>query len=162
LESRSRNRPLAARKLNSALIGLVAASLASATFGCSGNVARVSGTVLRKDGSPVSGARVIARSEGTGKTANAETDSSGHYALGIEKMGDGVPPGDYYVIVLEDLGEEHTQRPPTIAAKYAKPSMSGLRFSVKAGEKSTFDMSLEKGMKHALTTMKLQSHRSIP
>jgi hypothetical protein len=119
-------------------------SLSSAFLGCGrSNVATVNGTVLRKDKTPVSGARVIARSEETGKSANGQTDANGLYKLGTEKMGDGIPPGDYYVIVLEDLGDEHTRRPSTVAAKYAKPSTSGLKLSVRAGEKTVFDMSLD-------------------
>ncbi len=75
--------------------------------------------------------------------ANGQTDASGHYELGTEKVGDGVPPGDYYVIVLEDLGDERVRRPATIVTKYAKPSTSGLKMSVTAGEKKAFDMSLD-------------------
>ena len=86
---------------------------------------------------------MIARSEDTGKTANGQTDANGHYKLGTEKAGDGTPPGDYYVIVLEDLGDENNKRLPTIAVKYAKPSTSGLKFSVRAGEKTVFDMTLD-------------------
>ena len=115
-----------------------------ATVGCSkSNVASVGGKVLRKDETPVSGVRVIARSDETGKTVNGQTDASGRYELGTEKAGDGVPPGDYYVIVVEDLGEERARRAPTIATKYAKPSTSGLKFTVRAGEKTVFDMSLD-------------------
>jgi hypothetical protein len=132
------------QRLRLLLVSLLAASLSSATLGCSrSNVARVSGTVLRKDGTPVSGVRVIARSDETGKMGNGQTDGDGHYELGTEKMGDGIPPGDYSVIVVEDLGDEHTRRPATIATKYAKPSTSGLKVSVRAGEKTVLDMSLD-------------------
>ena len=67
----------------------------------------------------------------------------GHYGLGIVAVGDGIAPGNYNVIVVEDRGDEINPRPATIASKYSKPATSGLKFSVQAGEKKTFDMTLD-------------------
>jgi hypothetical protein len=106
-------------------------------------LAKVAGTVLRQDGTPLVGARVIARSEETGKSANGQTDADGHFELGKEIAGEGIAPGNYYVIVLEERGDEINPRPATIAAKYSKPATSGLKFGVQAGEKKTFDMKLD-------------------
>lgn len=132
-------------RLRILILGLLATSLAlAAAAGCSkSNVVSVSGKALRKDGTPVRGAQVIARSDESGKTVNGQTDANGHYDLGTEKAGDGVPPGNYYVVVIEDLGDEHARRPATIANKYSKPSTSGLKFTVQAAEKTVFDMSLD-------------------
>jgi Carboxypeptidase regulatory-like domain len=114
------------------------------TIGCGKTtVAKVSGTVSRKDGSHLVGARVIARSDETGKSANGLTNAQGEYELGTLEVGDGVAPGDYYVIVLEERGDEINPRPATIAAKYSKAATSGFKFSVQAGEKKTFDMTLD-------------------
>ena len=144
MKRRQRARWYTSRRLGFLHIGLLTASLMSTTFGCSrSNVAHVSGTVLRKDGTPVSGAHVIARSDETGKTANGQTDSSGHYELDIQNAGDVASPGDYYVIVIEELGDENTRRSATIAGKYAKSSTSGLKFTARAGENTAFDMSLD-------------------
>jgi hypothetical protein len=106
-------------------------------------VASVSGTVVHQDGTPVVGARIIARSSESGKSANGETDANGHYELSRVVSDDGVLPGEYYVIVMEDRGDENQRRPATIAAKYTKPATSGLKFSVQPGEKTTFDMKLD-------------------
>ena len=116
----------------------------SLTTGCGkADVGKVTGTVNRIDGTPVIGARVIGRSGETGKSANGQTDAKGSYELGTGEVGDGVAPGNYYVIVLEDRGDEINPRPATIAPKYSKPATSGLKFSVQAGEKKAFDMTLD-------------------
>jgi hypothetical protein len=101
------------------------------------------GTVLRRDGTPVVGARIIARCEENGKTANGQTAADGHYELGAANMGDCIAAGNYYVIVVEDVDDERNSHPPTIAAKYSKSATSGLKFSVGAGEKTVFDIKLD-------------------
>jgi hypothetical protein len=126
------------------LFAIAAAWLPLTCIGCGkSGVASVSGTVLHQDGSPVIGARVIARSNETGKTANGETDSAGHYELGAMNAADGIAAGEYYLIVVENLGDENQRRPATISTKYAKSATSGLKFSVQTGEKKTFDMKLD-------------------
>ena len=105
--------------------------------------ATVSGTLLRKDGTPLAGARVIARSNETGKAGYGQTDGHGRFELGVAEESDGIPPGDYYVVIVEDRGDEHNRRPPTIAAKYRNPSTSGLALTVKAGENAELNATLE-------------------
>src|SRR5262245_38782158 len=88
----------------------------TSTIGCSkSDVAKVTGTVSRNDGKPVVGARVIVRSKNTGKSASGQTDADGRYELGVANAGDGIPPGDYHAVVIEDLGDENNRHPPTIA-----------------------------------------------
>jgi hypothetical protein len=118
--------------------------LAALLSGCGGDGrVEVSGRVVRADGSPLSGARVIARSEATGKSASDSTNAEGQYKLGGEIPGDGVLPGEYAVIVIEDRGQTDGMRPASIAAKYADPAQSGLAFSVAPGESKTFDITVD-------------------
>jgi Carboxypeptidase regulatory-like domain len=112
--------------------------------GCGGSDrAHVSGTVIHKDGSPLIGARIVARSRETGHTGSGVTNDQGFYTLGVEKKGDGMPPGNYYVIIREDRGDYDYPNPPTIASKYSSASDSGFSFEVAAGEAKTFDLTAD-------------------
>ncbi len=120
------------------------AVLAALFCGCGGDGrAAVSGRVVRADGDPLSGARVVARSDATGKSASDTTDAEGRFELGGETPGDGVPPGDYAVIIIEDRGQTDGMRPASIAGRYADPAQSGLAFTVAPGESKTFDITVE-------------------
>jgi len=101
--------------------------------GCGGSDrATVSGTLLHQDGTPLVGARVI-----------AQTNGKGYFELGGAKEGDGIPPGDYYVTIVEDFGDENNPRPASISNKYRNPNTSGLGLSVKAGEEAVLDAKLD-------------------
>jgi hypothetical protein len=114
------------------------------TAGCGGDDrASVSGTLQRRDGTPVVGARVIARSHETGKSAYGQTNGEGYFELGVKEEGDGISPGDYYVTIVEDLGDQRNPLPRTISDKYRNPAKSGLSLSVKAGEESILDAKLD-------------------
>jgi hypothetical protein len=128
------------------IVRCVVAFLAISTLaGCGGSDrAAVSGTLLQQDGTPLVGARVIARSNETGKSAYGQTNGQGYFELGGESAGDGIPPGDYYVTVVEDIGDENNPRPQTISSKYRNPSTSGLTLSVKAGQKAVLDAKLDR------------------
>jgi hypothetical protein len=111
--------------------------------GCGGsNTGTVRGTVLHADGSPLAGARVVARSAETGETAYGTTDADGSFELG-GASGDGVPPGDYDVIVLEDRGDPDSRQALTVAAKYRDPEKSGLAVSVQSGELQQLNFTLD-------------------
>jgi hypothetical protein len=131
--------------LRRALGGVSAALLLAATFvGCgSPALGKVSGTVTRKDGTPLAKADLLARSNETGKSASGQTDEQGRYTLTSRDGAKGLPPGDYYVIVAEDLGSISNPRKPTIDGKYANGQSSGLTFSVKAGEQLEFNIALD-------------------
>jgi hypothetical protein len=108
--------------------------------------ATVTGTVKRADGSPVVGARVIARDDQTGTSRTGETNSEGAYELGESSSADGVPPGNYSVVVLPerlDLSAEPGTKRIQIPEKYQKHSTSSLTFGVQAGEEKQFDITLE-------------------
>jgi hypothetical protein len=112
--------------------------------GCSdADRATVTGTLVRNDGTPLVGARVVARSNATGKSSYAQTDAQGRFELGGEQEGDGIPPGEYYVLVVEDRGEGANRRPPTIGLKYRDPEVSGLGFKAEPGGKTELNLKLD-------------------
>jgi hypothetical protein len=97
------------------------------TNGCSqSDRAKVHGTLAHKDGSPVVGARVVARSSETGVTGYGTTDANGDFEI----VG-GLADGNYDVSILEDRGDPDNRRPATIAGKYREPSTSGIQIEVK-------------------------------
>jgi hypothetical protein len=116
------------------------------TVGCGEKVSRghVSGRLTLAGGNPVVGVTVVARSAATGKSASGTTDGEGKFELGVEKPGDGLPPGDYTVTVLEVNRDMDNPKPKSIHHKYSEHSTSGLSFSVADGEHKTFDAELEK------------------
>ena len=112
--------------------------------GCgSASRATVSGTLKSADGTPLVGSRITARNEKTGQSATGVAGQDGQFELGQEKPGDGLPAGDYRVVIVEDLGDwDHPQR-PSIARKYGKPATSGLTLSVKPGEHLVLEIKLD-------------------
>jgi hypothetical protein len=108
--------------------------------GCGGDVAHVSGRVSRADDAPLAGARVVARSDATGKSAEGLTDVDGRYALSTAELAEGMPAGEYKVTILESRGRADNMRPATIASKYGNGDQSGLTFVVVGGESKTFDI----------------------
>ena len=110
-------------------------------LGCGGgDRGEVSGRVTRPDGSPLVGARVIARVDATGKSANGLTDSNGSYVLSMVEPGDGVPAGDYKASIIEYRGMGDNMRPASISLKYGNPDESGLTFAISGGEEKVFDV----------------------
>jgi hypothetical protein len=104
--------------------------------------AYVSGTIKGADGKPIIGATVVARSGATGKSASGTTDDQGRYELGVEKSGDGIPPGEYRIAVMEDLGDWDHPKRPTFSRAYSDASTSDLSFTVEAGQTLKFDAEL--------------------
>lgn len=120
-----------------------------AIVGCSNNV-KVTGKVTLPDGTPVTQARVIFISgvnQGTG-----ETDQNGTYSLSFTGQNDGVPKGEYQVLVngffspanYVSTDEMDTGTVPMLDLVYAEtetsplkcsvPSDSGYDFTVKPSE----------------------------
>jgi hypothetical protein len=121
---------------------LLGATLAICT-GCSHSErATVQGRVTRSDGSPLVGATVTARSEATGKWGRGVTDADGYFELGGTTAGDGIPPGEFYVTIVEDRGDMG-QLPATIPARYERPTQSGLTLTVVAGESKELNVTLD-------------------
>ena len=127
--------------LRFSLVTCVVPLAAIVSTGCgAADTGRVSGTVLNASGAPLVRARVIARSAETGKSVYATSDSSGNFELNGGD-GEGLPAGEYDVIVLEDRGDPDVRQPLTVAAKYRNHETSGLKVTVKAGE--SIEMNLE-------------------
>ena len=109
--------------------------------GCS-DLAKVQGTVMKADGAPLIGARIIARSKSTGKAVDGATDANGHFQLKSEATGEKIEPGDYEVAVVENRGDMNMQ-PPTISLRYRRAGSSGLEFSVQPRESKELSWKLE-------------------
>ena len=124
------------------LLGAGFVALALVGCGGSGN-ARVSGRVVRKDGTPLVGARVLARCEDTKKSAYGTTDADGKYDLNLAQLGDGVEPGKYTISIVENRGGFDSRAPATIAAKYSDGQTSGLAFEASAGAKVDLEIKLD-------------------
>jgi hypothetical protein len=110
--------------------------------GCgAADTGRARGTVLDSSGDPLVRARIIARSAESGKSAYATSDSSGSFEL--DGGEEGMPAGEYDVIVLEDRGDPDARRPLTVAAKYRSHETSGLKVTVEAGKTTDFNVTLD-------------------
>lgn len=121
-------------------LGLLAVAVAS---GCGrGDVGAVSGRVLGPGGGPLAKARVTATSTGGGKTVYGTTDADGNFSLSTGNPTEGVPPGDYRVGVVEDLGDPELHRKPSIDRKYGNAATSGITVSVAAGDEKTLNIEL--------------------
>jgi Carboxypeptidase regulatory-like domain len=117
--------------------------LALVVTGCGGSErANVTGKLTHRDGSPLVGARVIATSGDTGASVYGNTDGYGAFELSIPEE-DGVPPGSYEVVVIEDRGDMDNRVKPTIASKYRNASTSGISFSVESGESENLELTLD-------------------
>jgi hypothetical protein len=117
-------------------------ALLVASAGCGSDRAEVTGRVVRSDGQPLKSARVIARSE-SGASAYGATNEDGQFSLSAGDAGEGLDPGQYAVIIVEDRGRTDSMRPPSISAKYADPAQSGLAFAVEPGDEKVFDVTVD-------------------
>ena len=125
------------------LLPLVAFGVALA--GCNSKQASVNGRITKKDGSPVARARIVVRSTDTAnlKSAYGITDTDGHFQLQAPESRDGMDPGVYSVIVIEDRGGLDGINPRTIAEKYERHDRSGLSLEVEQGKQQVFDFVLD-------------------
>jgi hypothetical protein len=122
----------------------LAAIVVATVAGCGGSQhGDVTGTLQRRGGAPLIGARVVATSKETGKSVYGTTDQAGNFELGAGENGDGIPPGNYDVIIVENRGDPDNRRPPAIAAKYGDARLSGLQVSVEAGQTKQLNITLD-------------------
>ncbi len=155
-------------KRNCVVLALLATTLV-AVLGCSGEaklegLVQVTGIVNQK-GSPLAGATVTFSpvGKGEGKAASGKTDSNGRFKVTTLKADDGAIPGDYQVTVekKETVGKTYTQeeandyymkhqkQPPApevkqlVAEKFTKAATSGLKATVKKGDKNDFTFDVE-------------------
>ena len=121
--------------------------------------------IVRQKGAPVADATVTFSPAGqsSGKAASGKTDASGKFTLTTLKAGDGALPGDYEVIVskMETSGKAMTdeeareyynkfQKPPpapqsksALPEKYSTAATSGLKATVKKGDKNEFTFDVD-------------------
>ena len=126
-------------------LGLWPAVLLVVAGGCGGkyDLQRFEGTVTLTDGTPGSGLHLSFECDGTQASAQAMTDESGHYRVGILETGGGAPPGHYRVAVVEAEVLDIDRAPaPKIHSRYARFDTSGLEFTVEEGT-NTFNFQLD-------------------
>lgn len=122
-------------KLNAFAVAIVAIAIA----GCGkSDKGAVRGTLLRQDGTPLAGARVVAREQDSGVTAYGTTDANGYF-----QFRDDISPGNYNISILEDRGSPDSPRSMSIAAKYQDPSKSGVTATVEAGGTTELNLTLD-------------------
>ncbi len=146
------------------LILVLSAVAAIAMIGCS-REASIPGTVpvtgiVKYKGAPLEGATVVfsPADQTSGRAASGKTDAGGKFTLSTLKPGDGALPGEYSVAVtkMETEGKPLTdeearqyynkyQKPPpapksksAIPEKYSVAATSGLKATVKKGDKNEF------------------------
>lgn len=109
------------------LVAAGAAALVAATMGCGGQRTVPIQAVFLYDGEPLADAGVsfvrVADSESPGRPAFGSTDSEGRAALTTYERNDGVPPGEYRVVVL---------KPPKQVAVQQAPEVNDLQSMVRA------------------------------
>lgn len=116
--------------------------------------------IVKHNGAPLEGATVVfsPMDQGSGRAASGKTDATGKFTLSTLKPGDGALPGEYAVAVtkMETEGKPLTdeeareyynkyQKPPpapttksAIPEKYSVAATSGLKATVKKGDKNEF------------------------
>lgn len=107
------------------------------------NVTPIDGTLMRSDGTPLAGARLVLRSKQTGKTINGYTNDSGKVRLDVPNEEPRGTPRDYDVMIIEDTGSPDNRRPATIASKYQDGVKSGLKVTVQPDGKNQFEFKLD-------------------
>ena len=106
--------------------------------GCNNGRYSVNGRVTYPDGSPLTEGNVIGQ---TGEGAQSVTvqgtvKSDGSFSWGMERDGDGAPPGKYKVAVIaRGLGDRERSegKQPAVDPKFSNPQTSGIEFEVKPG-----------------------------
>jgi hypothetical protein len=123
---------------------LVAIAAMAAVSGCSqGERSYIAGRLLLKDGTPLVGARITARADKSGQWATGASDAEGRFELSAGDGSEGIPPGEYYVTIVENRGGMEGARPATIHEKYASPAASGIAVSLKNGESAELELTLD-------------------
>ena len=152
------------------LVLALLAGFTVAMLGCTGET-KLGGTApgggtLKMDSAPLEGAQVtfVPIGQTQGRPASGQTDAAGHFTPQTLTANDGALPGDYEVKVTktEMVGKTYTQEetaeyykknmksPPSpqvkqlLPEKYGDIKTSGLKFTVKKGEKNDFNIDLQK------------------
>jgi hypothetical protein len=97
---------------------LLAAALA-ASAGCGTKLQPAGGRVL-VDGNPVTEGTIMFCPVNKGRPATARIMEDGSFTLSFARPGDGLPPGDYRVVIVADIWKEG---PKTKAQEYDEANM---------------------------------------
>ncbi len=129
----------------SQLCSALAAAILLSVFGsgCGSGNAKVTGVVKKADGSPLAGARVIAKVAEGKAWASGVTDAEGKFSLGRERPGEGLEPGTYQVSITEEQKDWDHPTPPSISKKYASATTSGINFDATAGSAVNLELTLD-------------------
>jgi len=81
------------------------AALLSALAGCGSRLQPAGGKIL-VDGTPVKEGTVMFCPVNKGRPATARIMEDGSFTLSFERPGDGLPPGEYRVVIIADIWKE--------------------------------------------------------
>ncbi|MDR2345726.1 MAG: hypothetical protein LBE18_06635, partial [Planctomycetaceae bacterium] len=130
-----------------------------ALSGCSDYI-RITGQVKFVDGEPVNFGYVVF--ETSKNSFTGALDEKGHYSIGVDKDGTGIPPDKYtvwlagtavvkYTITKNNKNETNndevfdSDETPRVHSKYTSPhSADALKFEVKRGGEKTFNFTVER------------------
>ena len=138
-------------KYHSFLLSLAVLLLA---VGCSNKMPLTGTVTFSDDGAPLTQGVIFFQSDKV--LAQGDIGADGKYAVGTDKMTDGLPRGTYqvYITGTERLslveidrgamgGTARTTESPVIDGKYSRAETSGLSFTVD-GKTRTFDIQVER------------------
>jgi hypothetical protein len=118
--------------------GLYTSIVIFAAGGCSSRTYPVQGKVVWSDGTPaaeLAQGQIVFESNALKTSARGEIKPDGSFVLSTYSNDDGVPPGEYQIIVLEHriAAEGKAAPPPHLDPKYTSASTSGITATVVAG-----------------------------
>jgi hypothetical protein len=104
------------------------------SLGCrSGDYYSVSGRILDPMGNPIDGledSQVVFSLENGLTSSVGEVQSDGSFEMFTDRPGDGVPPGEYHVLIARKYLDPERAAPQVIDSKYENFDTSGLRATV--------------------------------
>ncbi|MDR2707039.1 MAG: hypothetical protein LBC02_14800 [Planctomycetaceae bacterium] len=120
--------------------------------GCSDKI-KISGNVTFTDGEPVGFGSVVF--ESPKESFSGQLDPNGHYAIGINNDGKGIPAGTYKIwlsgtALQEEIPQKgdgeafDTKTTVRVASKYTNPDSTDLVFEVVRNGNKTFDFTVER------------------
>ncbi len=105
------------------VLGSLAAMLAFVCAGCGSNLQPAGGQVS-VDGTPVKEGTIMFYPVGGGRPATGVI-ADGKFTLSFEKPGDGLPPGDYKVVIVADVWKEGKGKTKAQEIEEAQAKKSG-------------------------------------
>ena len=107
------------------VLGCVLAIMFVALVGCGPNLQPAGGKVL-VDGVPVKDGTVMFYPAKGGRAATATIVEDGSFTLSFERPGDGLPVGDYKVVITADVWKQSKTKSPQQLAEEAQMKKQGI------------------------------------